>query len=137
MIYDITLYDRQTRALVNEKMGKPFSLLKRVKLLGIGSTRMIIEKVSPQLMQYLGTSSSLDYANIELRPQGIIIHFRQKMREYIWLIPYYHLQTYQSEFFSIHAQGHFMKFRLNSVYPLNKKFIRKMLFLRDKFAQNQ
>lgn len=136
MIFDITYFDTQTKITVNKTLGKSFSFFERIRLNGIGSSRMIISSVSPKIAEYLGDNSNLDYANIELRPKGVIVHFRYKMREYIWLIPYHQLQIFQTKTWSVHAQGEFIKFRPDSVLPKNKKFIRKLLSLKADFLKD-
>lgn len=119
--------DLKVKRLVNEEVGEPFSLVERIKQGGIGSQRMLIKGASEDLAKCLAPDQDLKYASIELRPKGIIVYLRNKVNEYIWVIPYYKLSVYKSEFFSLHADGFKLRFHLGSVFPSNAKFIAKML----------
>ena len=46
---------------------------------------------------------------------------------YSWIVPYYRLVTYSNKRFSIHSNGHFIKFKKNRNYRNNKKFLAKMI----------
>ena len=124
-------YDLESAALV----GKPFNLLQRIKKGGIGSGRLIIHKISPKLNLGKLKFSEIDYANIELRPKGIIVHYTRKLERFSWIIPYYRLVVYNSKSFSIHANGNFVQFLKNKNYRENKKFIDKMIQLKIDFLE--
>ncbi|WP_046755468.1 hypothetical protein [Kordia jejudonensis] len=127
MIVKTTYKDKETEKLIATHLGETFPLLKRIKLKGIGSKRMIVHDVSPKLKQYLNTVDDLNYGNIELRPKGIIVHIHKKLESYSWIIPYYKLNIYTSSFFSIHADGNFIQFKKNKLFVENKSFIQKMV----------
>lgn len=116
-------YDIESTALV----GRPFNLLERIKKGGIGSGRLVIHKISPKLNLGKLKFSETDYANIELRPRGVIVHYTRKLERFSWIIPYYRLVVYNSQSFSIHANGSFIQFQKNRNYKENKKFIEKMI----------
>ncbi|MDT0606313.1 hypothetical protein [Croceitalea rosinachiae] len=122
-------YDIESVALA----GKPFSLIQRIKQGGIGSSRLMIHKISPKLNLGKLKFSEIDYANIELRPKGIIVHFTKKLERFSWIIPYYRLVIYNAQSFSIHANGNFIQFLKNKNYKQNKKFIDKMVQLKNNF----
>lgn len=127
MIVKTTYKDNETKKLIDTQLGKSFSLLKRIKLKGIGSKRMIIHDTSPKLKSYLNTVGDLNYGNIELRPKGILVHIHKKLDNYSWIIPYYKLNIYAASFFSIHADGNFIQFKKNKLFVENKSFIEKMI----------
>ena len=102
---------------------------------GIGSKRMIIEEVSPNLDQYLNKVSGVNYANIEMRPNGILIYINKGLKNFTWIIPYYHLVFYKTNGFSIHAQGKFIHFRDNITFKENKVFLNKLLDVKVKFDE--
>lgn len=114
-------------------LGKAFSFFEKIKIGGIGSSRLMIEELSTKLQPKNMQSSAINYANIELRPKGIIIHFSNRLDRYSWIIPYYRLIIYSTQTFSIHSNGHFIKFKKNKNYLNNKKFIAKVLDLKIKF----
>ncbi|PQJ72920.1 hypothetical protein [Polaribacter butkevichii] len=131
MIFNTTYnnreYDTESALLVGEK----FSFLKRIKLGGIGSGRLMIKTISLKLNTAKQQFSEIQYGNIELRPKGIIVHFTQKLARCSWVIPYYRLVIYNAQFFSIHANGNCIQFTKNKNYLNNKKFINKMIDLKN------
>ena len=131
MIFNTTYnnqnYDDESAILV----GKKFSFFERIKLGGIGSGRLVIKKTSPKLNIGKLKFSEIDYANIELRPKGVIIHYTRKLERFSWVIPYYRLVIYNTEFFSIHANGNFIQFLKNKNYNENKKFINRMVVIKN------
>ncbi len=126
MIINTTYTDKEAARVIDSHLGEAFPLMKRIKLRGIGSKRMIIHDVSPNLKQYINKVDDLNYGSIELRPKGILIHIHKKLNSFSWVIPYYKLHIYTSSFFSIHADGKFVQFEKNKLYKENKAFIEKM-----------
>ena len=133
MIFNTTYnnqeYDEESELLV----GKKFTLFERIKRGGIGSGRLIIEKTSTKLNLGKLKFSEIDYGNIELRPKGIIVHYTRKLERFSWVIPYYRLVIYNAQFFSIHGNGNFIQFSKNRNYNENKKFINRMVALKNDF----
>lgn len=116
-------------------VGKAFPFFEKIKMRGIGSSRLIIEELSPKLQPKHMLSLATNYANIELRPKGIIIHFANRLDRYSWIIPYYRLVVYSAQTFSIHSNGNFIQFRKNKNYLDNKKFIHKMIDFKNSFLK--
>ncbi|WP_159020599.1 hypothetical protein [Algibacter sp. L3A6] len=116
-------------------VGKTFSFLEKIKMGGIGSSRFMIEEISEKLQPKNLQTLATNYANIELRPKGIIVHFTNRLDRYSWIIPYYRLVTYSTKTYTIHANGHFIKFKKNKNYDDNKKFIDKMINLKISFLK--
>ena len=108
-------------------MGKPYSLIQAIKRRGVGSKRMIVDKVSPNLNSILNTVSDLNYANIEMRKNGILIHIPKGLKNFTWAIPFYHLVLYKTDGMSIHAQGKFIHFKKSKTFYENKKFLSSLL----------
>ena len=108
-------------------MGKPYSLIQAIKRRGVGSKRMIVDKVSPNLNSILNTVSDLNYANIEMRKKGILIHITKGLKNFTWAIPFYHLVLYKTDGMSIHAQGKFIHFKKSKTFYENKKFLSSLL----------
>ena len=116
-----------------EVVGKGFSFLEKIKMRGVGSSRFTIKELSTKLQPKNAQTIDHNFANIELRPKGIIIHFTNRLDRYSWIIPYYRLVIYHTQTFSIHANGHFIKFNKNKNYLANKKFIHEMTDSKNKF----
>lgn len=89
----------------------------------VGSGRMMIAGLSEGLKPKQVSFSELDYGNIEMRPNGIVLHFTHRLERYSWIVPFYRLVIYNSQYFSIHAEGQYVRFRKNKLYQNNKNFI--------------
>ena len=130
MIFNTTYNNKEATAIINDLVGKPYSFFESLKLKGTGSKRMIIESVSPGFQSVLNTVSDINYGNIELRHKGIVIHITKGLKNFSWAIPFYQLHIYNTNSYSIHAQGNFVRFKKNKTYKENKKFIDKLLDLK-------
>ncbi|MFD1316554.1 hypothetical protein [Namhaeicola litoreus] len=126
MVLNTTHTNKDNDELLNDMLGKPFSLWRAFKMGGIGSGRMVVQKVSPNLNHVLNFTSSLNYGSIELRPKGIILHITKGLYNYSWAIPYYQLVIYKTDSLSIHAQGRFVQFQNNRLLKENKTFLQKL-----------
>ena len=136
MLLNTTYTNKDHDAQINSLVGRPFGLLKRLKMKGIGSGRMVIDKVSPNLEKVILNGPDLNYANIELRPSGILVRITRRLDNFTWIIPYYQLYTYLTNGLSIHAQGRFITFRNDRFLKSNKKFIKKMMDLKVIFTMD-
>jgi len=127
MIKDTTVLEKEEIDEINTLVGKPFSLLERLRWGRVGSHRMIIESHSDHFNFIVRKNHDINYCNIELRPRGIIIHFNKRNMRYSWIIPFYKLVLFRSKTFSIHANGIFLKIRNDRYLEMNHKFIRMIL----------
>lgn len=127
MILDTTYHDKEHKKIIEGLIGKPYGLFESFKLKGIGSKRMIVEKVSPNMQQYINQVSAITYANMEMRLGGIILYINKGLKNFSWIIPYYQLVIYKTNGASIHAQGRFIHFRDSKTFRENKSFFDKLL----------
>lgn len=132
MILDTTYKSEKHKQVINDLIGKSFSLIESIKLKGVVSKRMIIKNVSPNMQQYMKAVFGINYANIELRPKGILIYINKGIQNYTWIIPFYQLVIYKTNGASIHAQGKFIHFKNNITFKENKSFFHKLLSLKVK-----
>ena len=135
MIFNTTHSSKENKESINEFVGKSYGFIESIKLKGIGSKRMVIDNVSPNLKQYLNTVSDNNYANLELRPKGVLIHITKGLQNFTWAIPYYQLVIYRTNGSSIHAQGKFIHFKNNRMFKENKLFFDKLLNEKIKFDE--
>ena len=133
MILDTTLYDKNHKKTLENFDGKPYRLLESLKRGGVGSKRMIIKQLSPNLSYIINIISDLNYANIELRKKGILIRINKGLKSFTWAIPFYQLVFYKTDFTSIHAQGRFIQFENSKTFRENKKFFENLLAEKIKF----
>jgi hypothetical protein len=121
---------------INKLVGKPFSFLARYKMGGIGSHRMYIKAYSQGFEKLLLRNSNSLFGNVELRPDGIIIHISQRNHRFSWVLPYYQLSVFQSEGFTIHGQGEFVRFYTDAYFDKNKVFFERMFTARERILED-
>ena len=136
MILNTTYLDQEKERTIDELVGSKLSFWKSITI-GRGSHRMIIDEYSNDFIKFLKPTNNLLYGNIEIREKGIFIRIAIKNYETIsWLIPYYKLSIFKSKHFSIHSDGSFLKFRRDSNYTMNLKFINNLLDLKAQYSRN-
>ncbi|WP_295831221.1 hypothetical protein [uncultured Winogradskyella sp.] len=133
MILNTTHYNKEHKSTIADLVGSEFSLVQKLKLKGVGSKRMIIDDVSPNMKSLMNIVSDINYGNIELRPKGVLIMINQGLKNFTWVIPFYQLVIYKTNGSSIHAQGRFVHFRDNKTFKENKKFFDKLLDAKVKY----
>ncbi|MEQ9466560.1 MAG: hypothetical protein RLN88_04060 [Ekhidna sp.] len=125
MIFDTSYSDKEITRQIDKMVGKSFSWKQRWKMGGIGSRRMTIHGISDEYKKYMNADHYVSTANIELRPKGIILHFRHKLQAYSWIMPYTSLSIQYKGSLRLESAGKFIQFD----EPRNQKFIRQMLEL--------
>ncbi|MBK87093.1 MAG: hypothetical protein CMC86_07875 [Flavobacteriaceae bacterium] len=133
MIIDTTHHNKEHKKILENFVGKPYSLWDSLKRGGVGSKRMIVKQLSPNLNYIINIISDLNYANIELRKKGILIRINKGLKNFTWAIPFYQLVFYKTDFTSIHAQGRFIHFENSKTFKENKKFFENILAEKIKF----
>ena len=136
MLLNTTHKNEEHEETMRDLVGKSFSLKRKLMLRGVGSGRMVIDEASPKLERTLMNGPDLNYANIELRPKGILIRITRRHDNFTWIIPYYHLHIYKTEGLSVHGQGQFLHFRENQMLYNNKPFFRKLSNLKLEFMKD-
>ena len=135
MILNTTHFEKGHKQLLSDLVGSSFTLFEALRMKGVGSKRMIIGEVSPNLKSVINSVSDINYANIELRRKGILIFINKGLQNFTWAIPYYHLVIYKINGASIHAQGKFIQFKNNKTFKENKAFFNKMLDEKIKYDE--
>ena len=136
MLLNTTYKNEEHEEIMRDLVGNSFSLKKKLMMRGVGSGRMVIDEASPRLESTLMNGPDLNYANIELRPKGILIRITRRHDNFTWIIPYYHLHIYKTEGLSVHGQGQFLHFRENQMLHNNKPFFRKLSSLKLDFMKD-
>ena len=126
-----TYFNKDNEKEIDNILGNSFSFLRTLKLRGKGSSKFIIHSVSKNLIHTINKVSDINYCNIELRPNGIIVNITQQLNLFSIIIPYYKLVIFNSETFSIHSDGSFIKLLKDKNYLNNKNFIKKMMNLKN------
>jgi len=135
LILNTTYKNKDHDHLLNNLVGKPYSFIQSIRLGGTGSKRMIVDEASANMHDYFSKTNSLNYANIELRPQGVLVRINKGLQNFTWAIPYYQLVLYKTDGCSIHAQGKFVHFRNNKTFKENKLFLDRLLEKKAAFLE--
>ena len=87
-LYNVSYYEREIDQEINASVGKPYGILKSIKMGGIGSPRMTIDDASEGIKPLLEHAKYLKYCNIEIRPKGLIIRFRLRLDALAFVVPF-------------------------------------------------
>ena len=127
MILNTTYLDKKKKKIIRNNVGKSIGMFNVLMGQKRGSSRMIIDEYSNGFDKFVNKNNNLLYGNIEIREIGIIVRLQIKNYETVsWLIGYHTLSVFKSKYFSIHSAGEFVKFRRDSNFLLNKKFISQL-----------
>ena len=112
MVKNLSYNSKKTKTLLFEMVGRPLSLIERFKLRGIGSNKLVITDASKEIVDLLRLDNNINYCNIEIRKNGIIIRFRSLLETYGLIIPFYKLVIYKgdSKIYSFYKDNHYIKF---------------------------
>lgn len=129
MLRNVSYNNQQITREINELLGPPYSMMQRLKMRGNGSPRVVVVEASKEIAELLTVDNRRHYANIEIRPNGIIVGFRSRLEAYALVIPYYKLVIYKgtSDVYSIYTDTTVMKVReVSSDRPIHKFMSRIM-----------
>ncbi len=126
MLVNVSYNNKEITRKVDEAVGKPYKLRQRWAMGGIGSPRMPITEASIEIRNLLQLDNNLDTANIELRPQGIIVRFRSLLETFALVIPYYKLTLYkgESDVWSVYRDHYFIKLKVKEKAAI--RFMKKL-----------
>lgn len=109
MLFNISHHDKKINKTITDLVGKPFGLLENIKMRGVGSPRLLITKASQEIGSILNKNNSIKYANVEIRPNGIIIGFQCQLEVYALVIPFYKLVVFKpGSTITFHIDQHFI-----------------------------
>ena len=116
MLVNISYNEPKIKSTIDDLIGKPFTLRERWSMGGIGSGKLIITQTSIDIHNLLVLDQNINQCNIELRPKGIIIHFRSLLETYGLIIPYYKLKLYKgkAQEYSIYKDQYSIKVLANT-----------------------
>lgn len=126
MLLNISYNDPTVKRQIEKAVGRPFSLQQRWKLGGIGSQKLMINSASIDIHNLLILDNNLKSCNLELRPLGIIVHFRSLLETYGLIIPYYKLKLYKGKAkeYSLYIDQYYIKIFVDS--KKNHSFFKKV-----------
>ena len=127
MLRNVSYKNDKQEKEINNFVGKPFSLIERLKMKGIGSGKILIVDASKEIENLLILDQNINQCNIERRPKGIIIYFRVLLETYALIIPYYKLVIFKvdSDVYTIHIDHRKVKIKVKN--KKDHEFIRNIL----------
>ena len=136
MIYNISYKDNKQIELINNSVGKPYSLTSRIKLGGVGSPKYYIKSSDKKIDSLLILDNNDNTCNIEMRPKGIIIRFRSLLETYALIIPYFKLSIFKptGDTYSIHSGDNKIIIFTNT--ENKRKFIKRVLEQKAKISKD-
>ncbi len=137
MIRNITYNNSRIRDEINKLVGPSFGWRLRIKMGGIGSRRMLISDSSPNIWHLLNHQNTANYCYLELRPKGIIIHFRSILESMGWIIPYRNLEINPaSTSVKIIGENEFMVIGGTGTNSVDHRFLEKVRKLQQRFTED-
>ena len=108
MLANVSYNNKAQRDEIDVLVGKPFTLLQRIKIGGVGSPKLYVTASSKEIEALFLLDHNDNTCNIELRPKGIILRFRSLLETYALVIPYYKLTLFKGtiDAYSIHFEHH-------------------------------
>ena len=135
LVLDTTHNIKKHKQLLDDFVGKSYSIFESIKRGGVGSKRMIVNELSPNLSFITNAVADINYANIELRKKGILIRITNGLKNFTWAIPFYQLIFYKTDFTSIHAQGKYIHFKNSNTFKENARFFKNLMQEKIKFDE--
>lgn len=142
MIFNITYSNKQTERQINEMMGRPFSFIQRLRMGGVGTSKLQIVEASIKIADLIQDRSSSHYCYLELRPKGLLVGFQSHLRTFVLCVPFHELSIYYNGgLLSIYGQSASLKLSAPFNGSVDKKYLSKVLqmkseYLSDKNFQN-
>ena len=127
MLRNVSYKNEKQELEINELVGKPFGLFKRIKEGGVGSGKLLITKADKDIENLLILDHNLNYCNIEMRPNGIIVYFRVLLETYALIIPYYKLVIFKvdAQEYTLNIDQKFVKIKVKG--KSNHGFFRRIM----------
>jgi hypothetical protein len=136
MLYNVSYNNKEIKDAINEAVGNPFTLKERLKLGGIGSQRFIISDASPRILALLELDNNLNYCNIEIRSEGIIIRFRSILETYAWIVPFRSMSVFKSQNeYSFYSDDLYLKLLPAYNDKIKQTFFRKLMKTKADYAR--
>jgi len=134
MVINITYSDFETKATIEKLVGPPYSFIERIKMGGIGTSKLLILEATHEIHKLLCITHDSTYCHLECRKSGLIVGFQTKLKIYAWAIPYHHLTIYNnSGQLVIYGPKNSIKVKAPFNGSVDKKFIKKILRIKAEY----
>lgn len=131
MLLKTSYSSKETKEAIEELVGKPFGIIQRIKLRGVGSQRLLVAQADDEIDAIIKAQNTPPFTNIELRPKGIILWFRVKLDNWALVLPYYQISIFRnSTDITLHANKWKLKLIAANNLSMDLKFFQKLLQLK-------
>lgn len=138
MIIRDTFNEKKILQQIEEQVGKPFPIIRRIRMGGTGSQRLFVLDGSPTIKDLFHADLKRDLCNLELRPGGVIVRFQSKMHTYAWTIPWQQLKlSWQDNEIRIHDHVEFISVETAYNEKLNTSFLEKVVASQSESKKRQ
>lgn len=135
MIRNISYNNPDIKQEIEALIGKPYPVLARLKMKGIGSPKYLITEASKKIAEKLSLDNNLNYFSIELRPGGIIIAFRSILETFGWILPFKEFKLIPGKNkYSIHSEDDYIVFENNLRFNSGDKFLEKLVKIQNEIT---
>ena len=119
MIINLSYNRPKIKTILFELVGRPLSLIESFKLRGIGSNKLVVTDASHEIIDLLKLDNNINYCNIEIRKNGVVVRFRSLLETYGFILPYHKLVIYkgESKVYSFYNDNNFIKFLAENKAP--------------------
>lgn len=125
MLYDTSISDKETKREIDKRVGKPYGFFDILKHGTVGSSRMEVVEHSKLFVKVMSQRKQAVFANLSIRPNGILVIINVRLSNFSWVIPYHYLSIFKTDLLVIHGQGEYLKLKITG--DQNKKIIDKVL----------
>lgn len=138
MLVNITYSSKKKQAEITGYVGPPFSLIERIRMKGVGTSKMQIVEASDNIVALLQDRRNTHYSYLELRPKGLMVGFQSRLQNFVFLIPFWQLNIYYNGgVLSIYSNDSFFKLKPPFNGVVDKRYLKKVLNLKSKYlSQN-
>ena len=131
MIFDTTFRDKRIETAITDLAGERFNLIQRWRIKGTGSQKFFVRSSSPEIDEKVCRKYQLKHCNIELRKQGVVLHFGSFARTFVWAIPYRQLDLEKNcSQITIYSGAHFMTIADAYGGAIDNQFLSKLHYLK-------
>ncbi len=133
MIINLSYNRPKIKTILFELVGRPLSFIESFKIRGIGSNKLVITDASHEIIDLLKLDNNINYCNIEIRKNGVVVRFRSLLETYGFILPYHKLVIYkgESKVYSFYNDNNFIKFLAEN--KSTHLFIKKVTTLKNDY----
>ena len=128
LFYRYSYRTKETEETLNTLLGKPYGLVRSLKMGGTGSQRFDVVEINKEIADIIASSSNPPYINLEMRPKGLMLHLKVRLDNWVLALPYHLLSLYSSDNqLRLFAEQWKIILIPHGEQPLKIKFVRRIL----------